>query len=473
MKRLLILFSLFLVFSVSLVPQTFSISLANSSTYNDSLYYGSAYKLSGTGLRLDLHNIIKNHTSVTYAALWTSFYTTDVKPNGKVWDMYSDVPDGTPAYEYALGTNQCGNYSGEGSCYNREHSWPKSWFNDLAPAYTDLFHLYPTDGYVNGKRGNDPFGNVQTPTWISTNGSKVGPNTSPGYTGTVTAFEPIQAYKGDFARSHFYMSVRYYTEDGGWATGEGTNKSDLLPWYSNLLYDWHITDLISEKEINRNTAVYGIQHNRNPFIDHPEFAAEIWKTDMPPAVVSVMSVNPTTTIVDFSRYLDSASAAANINFVLSGAGNPTSVQWGVNNDVSQIQLTTSALVAGSICTLQINNQKSINNIAMSDTTITFTVLGTTSVSRQTTLPKDFRLEQNFPNPFNPVTNIEFRISNFEFVKLSIFDLLGRPVATLVNEEKATGTYTVSFDAANLPSGVYFYRLTAGQFTATQHMLLLK
>jgi len=436
-------------------------------------YYQSAYKLYGSDLRGALHNIIANHNVVSYASLWTYYTTTDIKPNGMVWDMYSDLPGATPPYEFTFITKQCGNYSVEGDCYNREHSWPQQWFNDSKnpEPTTDLFNVYPTDGKVNGMRNNNNYGTVGSATWTSQNGSKLGSCTYPGFTGTV--FEPINAYKGDFARSHFYMSVRYYTEDGTWSSSGGTNKSDLLPWYANQMYDWHIMDMVSEKEINRNTAVYGIQHNRNPFIDHPEFAAEIWKTDMPPAVVSVMSVNPTTTIVDFSRYLDSASAVANINFVLSGSGNPTSVQWGVNNDVSQIQLTTSALVAGSICTLQINNQKSINNIAMSDTTITFTVLGTTSVSRQTTLPKDFRLEQNFPNPFNPVTNIEFRISNFEFVKLSIFDLLGRPVATLVNEEKATGTYTVSFDAANLPSGVYFYRLTAGQFTATQHMLLLK
>jgi len=71
--------------------------------------------------------------------------------NGYVWDMYSDVPGGTPAYYFTFGDDQCGNYSGEGDCYNREHSFPKSWYGDVLPMNTDLFHLYPTDGWVNQK----------------------------------------------------------------------------------------------------------------------------------------------------------------------------------------------------------------------------------------------------------------------------------------------------------------------------------
>ncbi len=117
-------------------------------------YYNSANGLTGNQLKVALHNIIKGHSSISYAQLWNAFWSTDNKGNGIVWDMYSDNPNGTPPYIYYLGQDQCGNYSGEGDCYNREHSWPSSWFNDQTVPRTDLHHIFPTDGYVNNRRGN-------------------------------------------------------------------------------------------------------------------------------------------------------------------------------------------------------------------------------------------------------------------------------------------------------------------------------
>ncbi|MBI5463838.1 MAG: endonuclease [Ignavibacteriales bacterium] len=440
-------------------------------------YYAGAYKTYGVTLRAALHNIIKGHTSVTYSGLYTYFPSTDTKSNGKVWDVYSDIPGGIPAYEYSHGVKQCGTYGGEGDCYNREHSWPSSWFNDQTPSYTDMFHLYPTDGYVNNRRSNYPYGTVASATWTSTNGSKVGTCSFPGYSGTV--FEPITAYKGDLARSQMYMSVRYYTEDGGWSTSPATNKSDLLPWYSNLLYDWSIRDTVSQKEIDRNNAVYGIQHNRNPFIDHPEFAAEIWKTDMPPSVVSVVQANTASLIIDFSRYLDSTAAAMKTNFVLDGnIGNPTGIQWGVNNDVSKLLLTTSSLAAGTTYTIQIKNLKSINGVAMSDTVVAFKTAGTTAVDESDKiLPASTALGQNYPNPFNPTTEIRFTLQGSGFTSLKVFDVLGREVATLVNEYQQAGEHQVQFDIHSMrgtvSSGVYVYRLAAGNTNIAKHLMILK
>jgi len=245
-------------------------------------YYNNADGLKGQPLQLALYSIIKDHTARSYANLWTDFQSTDKKDNGKVWDMYSDVPDGTPAYEFTFVTNQCGNYGGEGDCYNREHSWPKSWFNDATPMYTELFHIVPTDGYVNGKRSNYPYGEVGIATWISTNGSKVGPCSFPGYVGIV--FEPIDDYKGDFARGYFYMATRYQNVIAGWETNDpngnavmnGTSYPAFEAWTVNLLLAWHNADPVSAKEIARNNAVFAIQHNRNPYIDHPEYAVMVW-----------------------------------------------------------------------------------------------------------------------------------------------------------------------------------------------------
>jgi endonuclease I len=243
-------------------------------------YYTPATGLTGTSLQLALHNIIDNHTVVSYDALWTWFKQTDKKSNGKVWDMYSDIPGGTPPYEYTFVTNQCGNYNSENDCYNREHSWPKSWFNELSPMISDIFHLVPTDGYVNGMRSNYPFGKVGIASWTSMNGSKLGNCVSPGYYGTV--FEPRDEYKGDFARIYFYMETRYYTEDTGWDVTDMTNKSQLLPCAQTQMLLWHIQDPVSQKEINRNDSIYkNVQHNRNPFVDHPEYAGQIWSSYMP------------------------------------------------------------------------------------------------------------------------------------------------------------------------------------------------
>lgn len=89
------------------------------------------------------------------------------------------------------------------------------------------------------------------------------------------------------------------------------------------------------------------------------------------------------------------------------------------------------------------------------------------------IPNQFSLSQNYPNPFNPTTNIEFRIAKYGFVTLKVYDVLGRGVATLVNEEKPAGTYKISFDASEFASGVYFYRLRAGDFIETKKFVLLR
>jgi endonuclease I len=240
-------------------------------------YYSSAEGLTGIALQQALHDIIDNHTVVSYNDLWTHFQSTDKKSDGKVWDMYSDIPGGTPLYSYTFIINQCGSDNGpEGYCYNREHSFPKSWFNDGSPMYTDLFHIYPTDYWVNNKRGNYPFGVTSSPTWTSTNGSKLGSSTYPGYTGIV--FEPINEYKGDFARTYFYMAVRYYREDTGWTGSDMVTGSQLKEWALNMLMEWDQADPVSQKEKDRNAAVYSIQGNRNPFIDVPAYTNLIWGT---------------------------------------------------------------------------------------------------------------------------------------------------------------------------------------------------
>jgi len=241
-------------------------------------YYQPADGKSGAQLKTALSGIIYNHTERTYGELWTDFRTTDARGDGKVWDMYSGTTN------YTFGTDQnSGSYKNEGDNYNREHSFPKSWFGgNIPPMYTDLFHLYPTDSYVNNQRDNLPFGENKGEKYQSAQGfSKVGACTYPGYTGKV--FEPNDEYKGDFARTYFYMVTCYEEKLSDWyansdaqATLDGNSYPGLSNWQLEMLMKWATQDPVSRKEVERNDAVFSIQHNRNPFIDYPGLEQYIW-----------------------------------------------------------------------------------------------------------------------------------------------------------------------------------------------------
>jgi hypothetical protein len=110
------------------------------------------------------------------------------------------------------------------------------------------------------------------------NGSKLGICSWTGYSGMV--FEPIDEFKGDLARTYFYMSVRYYNEDTGWPGSGMTTGSQLKTWALVMMLQWNSLDPVSQKEIDRNNAVYLFQGNRNPFIDHPGYAGIIWGNGM-------------------------------------------------------------------------------------------------------------------------------------------------------------------------------------------------
>ena len=236
-------------------------------------YYNAAENLEGTPLASALHAIIDDHNVLTYADLWDAFEETDAHPNGSVWDIYSMSTSGMAPYYYSFGSDQCGNYNSEGDCYNREHTVPSSWFNDASPMRTDLFHIYPTDGYVNNQRGNLPYGEVNSAQWQALGGAKRGNSATPGYTQTV--FEPTDEYKGDLARTYFYMAIRYRDVLNSWQS-EVFSGNSFEPWALNLFLAWHEQDPVSAREQERNNAIFNLQGNRNPFIDNPHYAPLIW-----------------------------------------------------------------------------------------------------------------------------------------------------------------------------------------------------
>ena len=247
-------------------------------------YPNSLEGKNGAELKTELHNLLKNHTRLPYgsrdynqiACTWTVFKKSDVRPNGKVWDMYSNN-----SYNFSNG-------AGATKGMNIEHSVPKSWWGDAydetATPLTrfkydgsyDLHHLTPSDADANMAKSNYPLGVVDSPSFD--NGvTKVGTGQANGR--ATNLFEPADEYKGDFARIYLYFVTCY--QDYSWKSSAlsmfAQNSYPTLNTYGqSLLLKWHRQDPVSQKEIDRNNAVYSFQGNRNPFIDYPNMVEYIW-----------------------------------------------------------------------------------------------------------------------------------------------------------------------------------------------------
>ncbi|MBR6963980.1 MAG: endonuclease [Prevotella sp.] len=246
-------------------------------------YYESANNTKGRELKTALFQIIKNPEVDSYDQLWVDYGYSDRRDDGMIWDMYSGITN----YEIG-GDKQGASISKETSSYNREHSFPKSWFGDEAPMYSDLMHIVPVDSWINSMRNNHPYGENNGEINHSANYfSKLGKCTVSGYSGTV--FEPNDEYKGDFARIYFYMATCYEDLIGSWKTKN--NDTDMLSgdsytayadWALPMLLRWSEQDPVSQKEIDRNRIVQIVQGNRNPFVDYPGLEQYVWgdKTDV-------------------------------------------------------------------------------------------------------------------------------------------------------------------------------------------------
>ena len=256
-------------FSLLIAALAFTIQAAIAAAPTN--YYNSAIGKSDEPLMAALRNIIRPHKEVSYSnGLLDAFKRADTDAQGYIIDIYSNC-------RYRPNDNgSSASHVGEG--YNREHSMPRSWFNGaVAPMNTDVFHVYPTDIRVNSQRGNNPYGVCANGDRLSYGSyvakGKLGTSTYPGYRGVV--FEPDDEYKGDLARTYFYMVTCYKNELPSWP---GSDQLDyrtngykaFSTWTINMLMEWTRLDPVSEKEIKRNEAIYAIQGNRNPFIDHPE-----------------------------------------------------------------------------------------------------------------------------------------------------------------------------------------------------------
>lgn len=333
-------------------------------------YYTSCEGYHGQALLSALSSKIASHTNVGYDGLWNVYKDSDMRPDGTLWDIYT-----TKAWPASF--SKCGNYKLIGDCVNREHSLPKSWWGKGTSAqYSDAYHLYPTDGKVNGQRSNFPYGECSGGKRLPNNGNvralgRLGSSTFPGYSGTV--FEPDDEYKGDLARTYFYMATAYNSQIGRWTEGNGNQflAGNSYPvfktWSLELLLKWHRQDPVSQKEIDRNEGIYRHQKNRNPYIDHPELVEYIWGTKntvdwtlnatADPEIVSptegtVIAVGTTATGVTRSRKVavKGASLTEAITLTVTGSGfsvSPTSVSAADANKGTEVTVSYRSTATGN------------------------------------------------------------------------------------------------------------------------------
>ncbi|WP_304518695.1 endonuclease I family protein [Clostridium sp. CM028] len=227
----------------------------------DNTYYASAIGKTGISLKSTLNDIIDNHTKLSYKQVWDALRNTDEDPNNanNVILLYTGRSQG----ELTNG--------GGVDNWNREHVFAKSHgnFGTTAGAGTDLHHLRPADVSVNSARGNLDFDMGGTPN-----------SEAPLCKSDSDSFEPRDSVKGDIARMLFYMAIRYEGEHGevNLELNELTNNN-TAPYIGKLsvLLQWNAQDPVDAFERHRNDVIYkNYQHNRNPFIDHPEWANLIW-----------------------------------------------------------------------------------------------------------------------------------------------------------------------------------------------------
>ncbi len=264
----------------------FAIGAMTLSAAIPSGYYRSLEGKSGADLKTAVSELVYKHTQLGYSALSTHFLKTDVYPvgdpkYGQWWDMYGNIPLYTPSF----------------AGMNREHSFPKSWWGggSNTPAYTDINHLYPAEAKANQAKSNWPLGEVYSANGYDNGVSKVGTAVTGQGGGARYVFEPADEYKGDFARTYFYMVTCYqnltWASNYSWMLQHNTYPT-LKKWAIDLLLKWHRNDPVSQKEKDRNEAVYKLQSNRNPFIDYTDLAEYIWGNRMGEAFTTAIAPNP-------------------------------------------------------------------------------------------------------------------------------------------------------------------------------------
>ncbi len=406
-------------------------------------YYSTA---TGTGyvLKTQLYNKITNHINLGYAGLWSAYATTDrdnqYENDNTVFDLYSENPTGPDPVTFIYSTNQCGTYTTQGNCYNREHIIPQSIFNSASPMMSDAHFIVPVDGYVNGMRSDNPHGNVAVASWTSLNGSKRGTSAVAGYTGTV--FEPLDEFKGDIARMYFYFATRYENVVAGYTTYamfNGSSNQVFSTAFLNMLITWHNQDTVSAREIARNNAIYNLQNNRNPFIDHPEYVGIIWGGG-PGSSIQTITFNPLANVTYGSTFNLTAIASSNLS--VSYVSSNTNVATISGNVVTVVGIGTTTITASqggnSFYNPAVNVSRTLT-VTQAPQLITFNALPNKTIGSP-----PFTLSATGGNSGNPIT---FTSSNISVATISgnTVTIIGVGTTNITASELGNANYLAAVD----------------------------
>ncbi len=369
-----------------------------------------------------------------------------------MWDMYTDNPTGPELFSFTPNTSLCGGsfQSEVGACYNKEHSFPQAWFNNEQPMRSDMHAMFAADGWTNAKHANWPYAEVDNNAveWQSACGAKLGNSltSSNGYTGKV--FEPIDEYKGDFARAMFFMVTCYENLAAGWQGNEaadsvlnGTTWPSLDNWAIRQWYKWHVQDPVSQKEITRNDSVFVLQHNRNPFIDHPEYAALIWQcTGLLPV-----------TVTDFTAVKTYADVL---------------LQWNVTMETNfkhyEVERSIDGVTFNKIGVVTAQNKSSYNltDNSLPDVKTVFYRLKMVDIDGRSTYSKTVSVKLNrrnrditiYPNPAVSEISITLQQAVQANSMIKITDITGKE---LLRQNVVAGQDNIKLKVNQLPAGRYF------------------
>jgi deoxyribonuclease I len=475
-RKLLSYFAIVLIVSsaIAINNSTYPYPQAKSEIQQTRDYYDPVVGLTGNALKTALHTLISNNTYSNYEDARVIMFQQLDNTNSVVRCVYT-------GQDYTIASD----YSGQTSP-NTEHTYAQSWFTASASVEkADLHHLFVTEMNVNSSRGNFPFGKVinATNTYASYNGyvSKKGTDIF-----NHTVFEPADQHKGDCARALLYFNVRYnetLTIDG----------VDMIP----ACIQWNYLDPPTTAEVSRNSLIQTTLHNRNPFVDHPEYVTSIWVgttsntmlnfTQSSSSVVessgtvhlTIQPQNPNALVSTATVVLKSGNASHIGNFT------PTNITFPSNSIAPQtidIHVTDDDLEDGNetfIFEIQ-NVQGGYYAIPGLQKNYSLTVLDDDGVANedQVVSAHTSSIRSIFPNPFNPETTIQYEVSKQGQVDLDIYNVKGQIVKSFSFQNHLPGLFTQIWNGKDdtgkaQGSGVYYIRMTSNHEVSVQKLVLIK
>ncbi len=468
-------------------------------------YYNGATGLTCQNLKTALSNIITTgQISLSYSTIddiQMPIVDTIRSDNGLssiIWDIYSNNPTGPEPFTFTSAQNPNGGFcvggatpGVEGVCWNKEHTFPRSWFKLSGSSYqqpteADLFVVRPTDSKINSNRGNIPYSTTGSSTYqFPIPGAfpvypmppnpvldKIGPSNFPGVT-AAASFEPYNAFKGDLARGYFYVLTRYQSNISNWvslngATGlsivaDGATNGGLYPSfqlsYLTMMYNWHNLDPVDAKEINRNDLIFTQQNNRNPYIDHPEYVALVWQC------TGALPI----TIIDFTAQKNNESvllkwyATFETNFKLF------EIERSVNG--------TDFYKAGEVIGRNLANYTFTDN-NLPDGNVIYYRLKMIDIDGRYTYSKTVLVHNNnnfsnalvYPNPTKGGLTIKLQKGLSQSSQLQVDDITGRVVCQLT---LAKGQNNIDLDVSKLPVGNYLIKIVNSNELINQSFVIIK